>query len=112
MLVRSPGQRVHGLDLDARVVERHDEGRQAGVLRCAGIGAGEEEDVVAEVGIGREHLLPVDDPPVTVAPLPCLHSRDVRPGLRLGHAQRDHGLAPQDLRSTSALSSSERRPDH
>ena len=60
-------QRVHRLDLDTRLVELHEEHREPRVLRDVRVGAGEEEDVVGDVGVGREHLLTVHHPPVAVA---------------------------------------------
>ena len=58
--------------------------------------AGEEEDVVGDVGVRREHLLPVDDPPVAVPASAGAHAGDVGPDLRLGHPEGDGDLAPQE----------------
>ena len=90
------GQRVHRLHLDARLIERQEEHRRAGVLRGFALRAGEEEDVVGHVGVRREHLLPVDDPPVAVPASSGAHTGDVGPDLGLGHAEGDGDLAPQE----------------
>ena len=59
------------------------------------VGAGQEEDVVGHVGERREHLLPVDDPLVTVAGGRGLDGGHVRAGVGLAVAERHADLAGQ-----------------
>ena len=61
-------------------------------LRHVGIGAGEQEDVVGVLRLGRPHLLAVDDPFVAVELGPGLERGEVAAGVGLGEA-----LAPRDL---------------
>ena len=77
------------LDLDARRVQRHQEHRQALVLRRVGIGVGDQEDVLAVVRAGREHLGAVDDPAVAIAHRAGLAGRDVRAALGFGVAKAE-----------------------
>ena len=62
-----------------------------GVLRGVGVGAGQQEDVVGELGLGRPHLLAVDDPLVAVELGPGLEAGQVAAGVGLAEA-----LAPGD----------------
>ena len=96
-------QRVHGLDLDAGLVERDEEHRQALVLGHVRVGPGQEEHVVGDVGVRREHLLPVDDPAVAVAPGPGADAGDVGPHLGLGHAEGDRELTAQEAGEDGVL---------
>jgi hypothetical protein len=70
---------VHGSDLDAGLLERHQEGGQPLVLGHLGVGPGEHEGVVRLLGVGGEHLLAVDDPLVAVAHGAGLRRRHVGP---------------------------------
>ena len=62
--------RAVGLDdrphLDAGLLHRHEQVRDARVLRRVRVGAGEQEDVVGVLGLGGPDLLAVDDPLVAV----------------------------------------------
>ncbi len=81
-----------GPHLDAGLLHRHEEVGDAGVLGHVRVGAGQEEDVVGVLRLGRPHLLPVDHPFVTVELGPCLEAGQVRAGVGLAEA-----LAPRDL---------------
>ena len=78
--------------LDPGLLHRDEEVGDAGVLRRVGVGAGQQEDVVGVVGLGRPHLLPVDHPLVPVELGPRLEAGQVRAGVGLAEA-----LAPRDL---------------
>ena len=80
-------ERVHRCDLDAGRVHRHEEHREALVLRLLGIGAGQQEDVVRLVRHRREHLLPVDHPLVAVRAPPA-SARRRRPTPRRARCSR------------------------
>ena len=62
-----------------------------GVLGRVGIGAGQQEDVVGELGLGGPHLLAVDDPLVAVELGPRLQRGQVAAGVGFGEP-----LAPGD----------------
>ncbi len=78
--------------LDTRLLHRHEQVRDAGVLGGVGIRPGQQEDVVGLVGLGRPHLLPVDHPLVPVELCSGLEPGQVRTGVRLAET-----LAPGDL---------------
>ena len=61
-----PSGCVIGRTSMTRLLHRHEQVRDALVLGRVGIGAGEQEDVVRELGLRRPHLLAVDDPLVAV----------------------------------------------
>src|SRR5207302_8586705 len=75
------------LDLDTWRIQWHQEHGQALVLWRVGIGIGDQEDVLAVVGPGGEHLGAVDYPAVAVAHRAGLAGGDVRPTLGLGVAK-------------------------
>ncbi len=72
------GRPVHLFDrphLHPGLLHRDEEVGDPGVLRRVGVGAGQQEDVVGVVRLGRPHLLPVDDPLVAVELGPGLETR-------------------------------------
>ena len=68
MFVRSPDSVYTACTSTPGWSSAHEEHREAPVLGHVRVGAGQEEHVVGDVGVRREHLLAVDDPPVAVAP--------------------------------------------
>ena len=80
-----------GPHLDAGLLHRHEQVRDARVLRRVGVGAGEQEAVVGELGLGGPHLLAVDHPLVAVEHGRGLERREVGAGVGLAEA-----LAPAD----------------
>ena len=73
------------------------------MLRCVGVGAGQQEDVVGVVRLGRPHLLPVDHPLVAVELGPGLEAGQVRTGVRLAESLAPRDLALQDARDELLL---------
>ena len=82
---------LDGADLDAGLLHGHEEVGDAGVLVDVGVGAGQEEDVVGELGLGGPDLLAGDDPLVAVGHGPGLERGQVAAGVGLGEP-----LAPRD----------------
>ena len=68
-----------------------------------GIGLGRQHDDVAELAVGDEDLLAVDDEIVAVATRLRAHRLEIAAGVRLGHAERADRLAPHHLRQPMAL---------
>ena len=68
-----------------------------------GVGAGQQEDVVGVLGLGRPHLLPVDHPLVAVELGPRLEAGQVRAGVGLAEALAPRDLALQDARDELLL---------
>ena len=60
---------------------------------AVGVGVGDQEDVLAVVRVGGEHLGAVDDPAVTVAHRAGLAGGDVGAALGFGVAQAQPELA-------------------
>ena len=92
------GERAHLLEADPGRVHRHQEEREAGVLRTLGAGAGEEEDPVGFLGDAGEHLLAVDAPVVAVAHGAGSCRGHIRTRIGLGVAQAHHRVARQQAR--------------
>ena len=69
--------------LDARLVHRHGERGQALVLRDVGIGAGQHDAPLGDVGVARPDLVPVDDVLVAVERRRRAQRREVGPGVGL-----------------------------
>ena len=67
------------------------------MLVDVGVGAGEEEDVVGELGLGGPDLLARDDPLVAVGHGPGRERRQVAPGIGLGESLAPRDGAVQDL---------------
>ena len=86
-----------GLDGDAGRLHREEEVGDAAVLGGLGVGAGEEVDVLGEVGAGGPDLLAVDDELVAVDLGAGLEGGEVGAGVGLGEA-----LAPDVLRGGDA----------
>ena len=70
-------------DVDALLVERHQEERQAVVARRSGFGSGDDEDPVGLLRPGRPHLLAVDHPFTVVEDGAGAHRGQVGAGSRL-----------------------------
>ena len=70
---------------------------------AVGVGAGEEEDVVGVLGLGRPDLLAVDDPLVAVEHGGGLEPGEVGAGVGLGEALAPADLALEDLRQELLL---------
>ena len=90
--------------LDAGLLHRHEEVRDALVLRRVRVGAGEQEDVVGVLRLGRPDLLAVDHPLVAVEHGLGLQRREVGAGVRLAEALAPRDLALQDLAGGTAAS--------
>ena len=91
--VRPAVDLVDRADLDAGRLHVHDEHRQAGVLHLVGVGAGDDDAVVGDVGEGGPHLLTVEHPLVTVELGLGLQAGDVGAGARLGEHLTPHRAA-------------------
>ena len=91
-------------DLDAGLAHRHEQVRDALVLRRVGIGAGEQEAVVGVVAAGRPDLLPVDDPLVAVEHGRRLQAGQVGARVGLAEALAPAHLAAEDLGQELAAS--------
>ena len=89
--------------LDTRLLHRHEDVRDAGVLGGVGIGAGEQEAVVGVVTLGRPHLLAVDDPLIAVEHGRRLDRREVGAGIRLREPLAPPRLSLQDAREELLL---------
>jgi hypothetical protein len=83
--------------LDAVLAHRHEEIRDSGVLRRKGVRAGEQEDVVGELGLRGPDLLAVDDPLVAVEHRARLQTGEVGAAVGLAETLAPSGLAAQDL---------------
>ena len=94
---------VDRVDLEARVVGRHDEQGDALVLGDVGVGAGQQQDVGGEISAAGEHLLAVDDPVVAVAHRPGLGGENVGARGRLAVAERGDDLAGGQARQHRLL---------
>ena len=81
--------------LDARLVHRHDERRDALVLGHVVVGAGQHEAPVGVVGVAGPDLVAVDDVLVAVAVGPGAQRRQVGAGVGLAEALAP-ALAPVD----------------
>ena len=79
-------------DGDARLVEGKGEPRDARVLGHIDIGASEQHAVVGLLGLTAPHLLPADDPTVSVAASARRQSREIGTGAGLTEE-----LTPADL---------------
>ena len=66
-----------------------------------GVGAGEQDAPVAEVGAGRPHLLPVDDPLVAVAHGTGRQPREVGAGAGLAEQLAPDLVAAQHRRQVA-----------
>ena len=96
----------HRVDLrvrEAGVGRRHEEDRDALVLRRVRIGAGREPDVVGVRREGREDLLAVDDPLVAVLHGSGAQRGQVGAGAGFGVTDREVQLAGEDLRKELRL---------
>ena len=82
-------------DLDAGLVHRQHEVRDALVLGHVPVGAGQQHAVVGVVGAGVPHLLAVDDPLVAVALGPGRESGEVGAAPRLAEELAPDVLAEQ-----------------
>ena len=100
-------------NLDARSVHVEHEIGEAPVLGEIGIAAGDEHPPTREVGHGRPHLLPVDDPFLTVSDGSSSQTGDVRAGPRLAEElapylrTREHRSQPPHLLGLGSV-----RDDH
>ena len=79
-------------------VQRNQKHGQALVLGRLRVGVGDEEDVLAVVRAGGEHLRPVDHPLVAVADRAGLAGRDVRAAFGFGVAQAHPDVAAEEPR--------------
>jgi hypothetical protein len=82
---------LDGPHLDPGLLHGHQQVGDARVLGGIGVGAGQQEDVVGELGLGGPHLLAVDHPLVAVEFGPGLERGQVAAGVGLGEP-----LAPGD----------------
>ena len=82
--------------LDAGLAHVDQEEADPLVLRCVGVGPGEDEDVVGEMAGRRPDLLAVDDPLVAVEDGPAAEVAEVGPGVGLRVALAPQVLAGQD----------------
>ena len=88
-LAELPGDPVDHLQralLDARLVHADGEGGDALVLGDVGVGAGEDEAPVGEVGVAGPDLVPGDDVVVAVADRPGAERGEVGAGVGLAEA--------------------------
>ena len=83
--------------LDAGLVHRHRERGDALVLRHVGIGAGEQQAPVGDVGVAGPDLVPVDDVLVAVAHRARAQRREVGAGVGFAEALAP-AVAPADQR--------------
>ena len=88
---------------DARLSHRDEQVADALVLGGVGVGTGQQEAVVGVVSAGGPHLLPVDDPLVTVELGGGLQRREVRSAVRLAEPLTPAHRAVQDARQELAL---------
>jgi len=95
--LRPAGELFDRPDLDALLVDGHEEEGEAMVALRAGLAAGEDEQPLAEVGVGRPHLLPVEHPLVTGQPGPGLHVGQIGAGTGFGVPLCPELLDRQDL---------------
>ena len=94
---------LDGPHLDARLLHRDEQVRDAGVLRRVGVGAGQQEDVVGVLRLGGPDLLAVDDPLVAVELGPGLEAGQVGAGVGLAEALAPGDLALEDARDELLL---------
>ena len=90
-------------DIDAVLVARHEQHRDAAVLRCIRVGATECVQPVGVVAERGPDLLPGDDPLVTVELGPGPQAGQVRAGVGLAEALTPHLLAARDRREEALL---------
>ena len=93
-----------GRTLDARRVHRHDQPRDALVLRRVGVGADEQLAVVGHLGVRGPDLLAAHDVVVAVAHRLRAQRREVGPGAGLGEALAPHVVALEDAAGGSGPS--------
>jgi hypothetical protein len=86
-----------GPHLHPGLLHRHEQVGDALVLGSVGVGAGEEEHVVGELGLRGPHLLAVDHPLVAVEHGGGLEAGEVGAAVGLAEALAPPHLAPQDL---------------
>jgi hypothetical protein len=98
-----PGDLHDRPDLDAGLLHRHEEVRQAFVLRRVTIGTAQHEDPLRPVRERRPHLLSVEHPFVAVALGAGLHVREIGTGVGLGVALAPNLGAAQDARKELML---------
>ena len=96
------GDSEDGLGLETFGPQRHQERREASVALTGRVGSDEQEDVVGQVAVRREHLLSVNDPSASTASGPGLYGGNVRARFGLAHPEGDDQFAPhhfgQDVR--------------
>ncbi len=92
-----------GTHLDAGLPHRHEQVREALVLRRLRVGAAEDEAPVGDARERRPDLLAGDDPLVAVALGAALHAAEVGAGVRLGVALAPELLGAEDRRQEAAL---------
>ena len=92
-----------GPHLDAGLVHRHEQERDALVLGHVGVGAGQHEDPVGEVAGRGPDLLAVDHPLVAVELGPAAEVAEVGAGVGLAVALAPEVLAREDARQEVRL---------
>ena len=104
--LRAARELLDGADLDPGLVDRDEQEAEPLVALRAGLGAGDDEDPLGEVRVGRPHLLAIDHPlrPVVGEPGAGLDVGEVGAGVRLGVALRPELLDVADrLEEAGAL---------
>ena len=116
--LRPAGQLLDRPDLDAGLVDRDEQEGEPLVALRARLGAGDDEDPLGEVRVGRPHLLTVDDPlrAVVGEPRARLDVGEVGAGVRLGVALRPQLLDVANARQEPialrvGAEGDERRPE-
>jgi NAD(P)-dependent dehydrogenase (short-subunit alcohol dehydrogenase family) len=87
------GECPHRLRVEALGIGRNEEHRQALVLRYRRVGARQQEYIVGDVPVSREHLGTVDHPVVAFPHRASGGCGDIGPAFRLAKAQCDRHVA-------------------
>ena len=95
--LRAAGQLLDRPDVDAVLVDRDEQERQPVVPLRAGLAAGDDEEPLRELRVGRPDLLAVEHPLAVVEPGLGLHVGQVGAGAGLGVALGPQLLDGQDL---------------
>ena len=101
--LRAAGELLDRPDIHALLVQGHEQERESLVPLGAGLGAGDHEHPLREMGVGRPHLLAVDHPLAVLDTSLGLHVGEVGAGVRLGVALRPELLDGDDLRQEAGL---------
>ncbi len=96
------GEVTQRTDLDARLMQMHEEVGDAPAFGDVGVRAGEQHRVVGVMGPRRPDLLPGHDPLVTVGFGSGGERRQIRPGARLAEQLTPALLVPHDRREKTA----------